>query len=205
MAWFSIDWVGAMLVAYTLGSIPSAYVAGRLLTGKDIRQEGDRNPGAGNAYRTIGAKAGIAVAIADIAKGAVAVLLARGITGSLGAEMAAGVAVVVGHSWPIFLKLRGGRGAASLVGVYVALVPIPAIPLTLVLLLLLPVIKSATVTLSLIMIPMPFLVWLTKGSYSLVAYCIGLPIMVGVRHYLSTRNLSRQEEKSAEGRALTQV
>ena len=204
MAWFSVDWVGAMLVAYTLGSIPSAYVVGRLLTGKDIRQEGDRNPGAGNAYRTIGAKAGIVVGVADIGKGAVAVLLARGITGSLGAEMAAGVLVLVGHSWPIFLRLHGGRGAASLVGVYVALVPIPAIPLTLALLLLLPIIKSATITLSLVMIPMPFLVWITKGSYSLVVYCIGLPIMVGVRHYFSTRNLSRQEEKSAEALALPQ-
>ena len=204
MFWSSFEWLGAMVIAYLIGSIPSAYMAGRVLRKKDIREEGDRNPGAGNVYRTIGPKVGLAVGAADIGKGAAAVLLARGLAGSTGAEMVAGVAAVVGHNWPIFLNLRGGRGAASTVGVIMALVPIPAIPLGLVSLVALPVLKSATLALGLFMVPMPLLAWLTGASYSLVAYSVGLLVIVGIRHYLTSRNLQRLEENQTGGQALPQ-
>ena len=204
MAWISIDSISAVVLAYLLGSIPVAYLASRLLQGKDIREQGDRNPGAGNAYRTIGPRAGIAVAVADIGKGAVAVLVARVLAGSTGVEMAAGAAVVVGHNWPIFLRLSGGRGAASTVGVLMALVPFPAVPLSAACLLLLPIVRSATIALSLIMIPLPLLAWLTDASYSVVAYTIGLPVMVGIRHYFTSRRPQLQEEDAAGGHALPQ-
>ena len=204
MAWTSIEWLAAILMAYLIGSTPSAYVAGRLMKGRDIRDEGDRNPGAGNAYRTISPKAGIAVAAVDLSKGAIAILLARGLTGSAGAEMVAGVAVVAGHNWPIYLQLRGGRGAASTVGVFMALIPIPAIPLSLAGLALLPIVKSATLALSLILIPLPSLALLTGASIPLVAYSVGLPVMVGIRHYYTSRKLRRRIEGHAEGQALPQ-
>ena len=200
----SIVWISSLVVAYLIGSIPSAYIAGRMLTGKDIREEGDRNPGAGNAFRTIGPKVGLAVGAADIGKGVIAVLFARLLTGSIGAGMAAGVVVVVGHNWSIFLQLRGGRGAASTVGVFLALAPIPAIPIGLVSLALLPFLRSATRILGLIMIPMPLLIWLTGASYSLVAYSVGLPIMVGLRHYYTARKVERLNQDQAEEKALPQ-
>ena len=200
----SIVWISSLVVAYLIGSIPSAYVAGRMLTGKDIREEGDRNPGAGNVFRTIGPKVGLAVAAADIGKGVVAVLFARLLTGSIGAGMAAGVVVVVGHNWSIFLQLRSGRGAASTVGVFLALAPIPAIPISLVCLALLPFLRSATRVIGLIMIPMPLLIWLTGASYSLVAYSVGLPIMVGIRHYYTARKLERLDEDQDGKKALPQ-
>ena len=206
----SFAWIGAMAMAYVIGSIPSAYMAGRLLKGKDIREEGDHNPGADNAYRTIGPRVGLVVGAVDIGKGAIAVLIANGLTGSTGAGMAAGVAAVVGHNWPIFLQLRGGRGAASTVGVFIALVPIPAIPVSVASLMFLPFVRSTTVVLGLIMIPMPILVWfcmaygLTGASYLLVAYSAGLPIMVGIRHYFTSRKLQVPEEDQAGGQALPQ-
>lgn len=204
MTWTSIEWVAAILLAYLIGSTPSAYVAGRLMRGRDIREEGDRNPGAGNAYRIISPTAGIAVGAVDLSKGAIAILLARGLTGSTGVEMVAGVAAVAGHNWPIYLQLRGGRGAASAVGALIVLMPMPAIPLGLVGLALLPVRKSATITLGLILIPLPFLAWLTGESISLVAYSVGLPVMVGMRHYYTSRKLQRRIESRAEGQALPQ-
>ena len=204
MVFTGIGWAVALVVAYLMGSIPTAYLVGRALKGKDIREEGDRNLGAANAYRMIGPKAGLAVGAADIGKAAIAVLVARGLTGNIGVEMAAGAAAVAGHNWPIFLQLRGGRGAASVVGVFIALVPIPAIPLTLVLLVLLPVIRSVTFVLGLIMIPMPFLVWITGASYYVVAYSVALPIMVGLRHYFSTRKLRELERDQAGGQPLPQ-
>ena len=200
----TVGWVFAVVLAYLMGSIPTAYLAGRMLKGKDIREEGDRNPGAGNAYRIIGPKAGIAVGAADIGKAAIAVLVARVVTGSMGAEMAAGVAAVAGHNWSIFLQLRGGRGAASAVGVFIALVPIPAIPLALVALLLLPIVRSATFVLGLLMIPMPLLVWITGASYYIVAYSVALPVMVGVRHYFGTRKLRSLKQDQAGGQPLPQ-
>ena len=200
----TVGWVFVVVLAYLMGSIPTAYLAGRMLKGKDIREEGDRNPGAGNAYRIIGPKAGIAVGAADIGKAAIAVLVARVVTGSMGAEMAAGVAAVAGHNWSIFLQLRGGRGAASAVGVFIALVPIPAIPLALVSLLLLPIVRSATVVLGLLMIPMPLLVWITGASYYIVAYSVALPVMVGVRHYFGTRKLRSLKQDQAGGQPLPQ-
>lgn len=204
MAWFSFDWISALIMAYLIGAIPSAYVAGRLIKGKDIREEGDRNPGAGNAYRTIGPKAGVAVGAVDIGKGAGAVLLAAELTGSTSAGMAAGVVAMVGHNWPIFLKFRGGRGAASALGVFIALVPMPAIPISLVSLALLPIVKSATIVIGLIMISTPFVALLIGAPDSMVAYCVGLPVMVGVRHYITSRTLQRLEDARAGDQALPQ-
>ena len=204
MGWSGAEWAGSLVLAYLIGSIPSAYVAGRLLKGKDIREEGDRNPGAGNAYRILGPKTGLTVGAVDIAKGAVAVLLAKVITGSTGAGMAAGMVAIAGHSWPIFSQLRGGRGAASAVGVFLALIPIPAIPLTLFAMALLPVVKNATIVLGLIMIPMALLAWITGASLAVILYSLGLPILVGLRHFLTTRKLPQREEDQAESKVIPQ-
>ena len=204
MSWISVDWIAIIVVAYLIGSIPSAYVAGRMAMGRDIREEGDRNPGAGNAYRTIGPKVGLAVGAIDVAKGAVVVLVARWVTGSVQAGMIAGVVVVAGHNWPIFAQLRGGRGAATTVGVFLALVPIPAIPIGLVSGMLLLVFRNATLAIGLIMIPMPLLVWLSGASISLVLYSVGLPVMVGLRHFFTSRKAHRLQEEQAAERALRQ-
>ena len=204
MDWVGINWIWAAVLAYLIGSIPAAYLAGRLIKGTDIREEGDRNPGADNAYRTIGPKVGLAVGAADIAKGGVAILIARALTGSVGAEMLAGTVVVIGHNWPIFLRLRGGRGAASTVGVFMTLMPIPAVPLSLVSVALLPIVKSTTVALGLIMIPMPLLAWLTGASAPLVGYSAALPAFVGLRHYWTSRKLHELQGDRSEERALPQ-
>ncbi|MCH8226554.1 MAG: glycerol-3-phosphate acyltransferase, partial [Chloroflexi bacterium] len=117
MHWAALAWPGLLLISYFIGSVPTAYLATRLLKGQDIRQLGDRNVGAANVYRSVGPGIGVAVGIIDIAKGAVAVLLVKGLVDSTGLEMTAGVAALAGHNWPVYLGLRGGRGAATAVGV----------------------------------------------------------------------------------------
>ena len=193
-----------MVLAYLLGSIPSAYLAGRMVKGKDIRNEGDHNPGAGNVYRNIGPRAGLIVAAVDIGKGSVAVLLARVILEGTGVEMAAGAAAVAGHNWPIYMKLRGGRGAATTVGVFCGLIPIPAIPMGLAAMALLPVVRSATLMLALIMIPMPLLAWVAGASYPVVAYTVALPLAVGLRHYMTSRTGQPHSQAHAKEEALPQ-
>ena len=188
MDWLNSQWAISLALAYLLGSAPFAYLAGRLIKGQDIRQHGDRNPGANNAYRIIGPRVGVLVGTLDVAKGAGAVLIANAIAGTTEAAMAAGLAVVVGHNWPIFLRLKGGRGAASAVGVFLALVPYVAMPLGVVGFIVLKTLKSTTAAVAIIMVPMALLVWLVLSEPMLAIYSVVLPVLIGLRHYQTTRN-----------------
>lgn len=114
----------AAIVGYLLGSIPFAYITARLKKGIDIKQAGSGNVGALNVYREVGPIFGLSVLAADVVKGALAVLIARWLGLSDMWICVAGFAAVVGHNWPIFLKFRGGRGAATIMGVLIPLVPI---------------------------------------------------------------------------------
>ncbi len=114
----------AVIIGYLFGSIPAAYIVTRLATGKDIRKLGGGNVGARNVFVEVGLGAGIAVGIFDVGKGAAAVAIAWWLLGAPPANLsglifvlAAGVAVVAGHMWPIYLKFTGGNGLATAIGV----------------------------------------------------------------------------------------
>ena len=109
----SLIWAGLGLLSYAIGSIPTAYVFTRFLLGQDIRQMGDFNSGAANVFRNVGAKAGLAVGAIDIIKGGLVIVLAKLLVDDTGMEMMAGGAVLVGHIFPVHLRFRGGRGAAT--------------------------------------------------------------------------------------------
>jgi len=115
-------WLG-FLVAYLLGSIPTAYIVGRLTAGVDIRQVGDGNVGAKNVYLHVGPLPGIVVGLVDIAKGALAVLCARWLGLPEIAVMMAGFIVVLAHDWMLPLRFRGGQGMAASVGTVLVLLP----------------------------------------------------------------------------------
>jgi glycerol-3-phosphate acyltransferase PlsY len=112
-----------LLVAYLLGSVPSALILSRLVADVDIREIGDANMGARNVTRTLGWKPGVAVASVDVSKGALAVLLAQAFGLDLSWRIGAGYCVVLGHDFPLFAGLRGGQGMAATLGVLLALVP----------------------------------------------------------------------------------
>src|SRR5688500_13944751 len=120
-----------LLLGYLLGSIPFAYLAGKLTRGIDLREHGSGNLGATNVYRTLGAKiAGVVLAL-DTLKGALPVLaVLRYAEGDrlLPWAIGAGIAAIVGHARPIFLLWRGGgKGVATAGGVFLALAPIPTL------------------------------------------------------------------------------
>ncbi|MEQ9094192.1 MAG: glycerol-3-phosphate 1-O-acyltransferase PlsY, partial [Miltoncostaeaceae bacterium] len=117
----------AIAAAYLLGSLPFGYLAGRA-RGVDIRTVGSRNVGATNVFRTLGKPIGIAVMAADIAKGVLAVVLARWITDDPWPLVAAGAAVV-GHVYPLWLRFRGGKGVAVGCGVAIGLMPLAVLVL----------------------------------------------------------------------------
>ena len=115
------------LIAYLLGGIPAAYVAGRLVRGIDLREHGSGNLGATNVYRVLGAKVAAPVFAFDIVKGAAAVLLLPPLTAPSGVTSWAlvyGLAAIAGHVRSPFLGWRsGGKGVATSLGVFLALTP----------------------------------------------------------------------------------
>jgi acyl phosphate:glycerol-3-phosphate acyltransferase len=118
----------AIAIAYVAGSIPFAYLAGRM-RGVDLRKHGSGNLGATNVIRVLGTKIGLVVFAFDVAKGALPVLfLPRYTTGSMAATWIAigcGAAAILGHARPVFLLFgRGGKGVATAAGVFLALAPV---------------------------------------------------------------------------------
>ena len=112
-----------LLGAYLLGSIPSAYLVVRFAAGVDIRQLGNGNMGAKNTFESLGPLPGLMVAAADIAKGTLAVIMARRCRVPEDVVLWAGACAVLGHDFPLFLRFRDGQGMATMTGVFGALFP----------------------------------------------------------------------------------
>jgi len=115
----------AIVIAYLLGSIPFSYLAGRS-SGIDLRQVGSGNLGAANAFRALGRNLGIAVLVADIGKGVLAVVIARAITDDPWPAIAAGAAMA-GHVFPVWMRFKGGKGVAVGGGAVIALMPLASV------------------------------------------------------------------------------
>jgi glycerol-3-phosphate acyltransferase PlsY len=123
-----------LLAGYLLGSIPFGYLAARWLAGIDIRQEGSGSTGATNVLRVLGKGPALVVFLLDVLKGTAAVVLARVVlggslsggeamsgTGLDGWVVAAGLAALAGHSWPVWLGWRGGKAVATGLGMLLGL------------------------------------------------------------------------------------
>ena len=122
-----------LLAGYLLGSIPSGYLAGRWLMGIDIRREGSGSTGATNVLRVVGKGPALVVFVVDVGKGALAVLLAKAVLEPLGLPLsaqavaidswvvAAGLAALAGHIWPVWLGWKGGKAVATGLGMLLGL------------------------------------------------------------------------------------
>jgi glycerol-3-phosphate acyltransferase PlsY len=115
-------WVESISIAYLLGSIPFGYLLVRLFRREDVRQQGSGNIGATNVARSGGTKLGVVTLLLDIGKALAAVLIAKHLApGVYDVQVAAAVAAVVGHVFPVWLGFRGGKGVASALGVFLVL------------------------------------------------------------------------------------
>ncbi|MDE0823104.1 MAG: glycerol-3-phosphate acyltransferase [Dehalococcoidia bacterium] len=185
-----MTWIWLGLVCYAIGSLPTAYLFTRYILGQDIRDIGDNNSGAANVFRNVGAKAGMAVGAIDIIKGSVVIVLAKVLVDDTGMEMMAGAAALAGHNFPVHLKFRGGRGAATAVGVLIASVPIVGLPIGVFCLVLLYFTHKAIYPLAVFLVAIPALTWPAGYSVSLAIYAVAMPMAVGLSHFFTTRVLN---------------
>jgi glycerol-3-phosphate acyltransferase PlsY len=113
----------AVAVAYVVGSIPFAFLLARR-RGVDLRRVGSGNVGASNVLRTSGVTNAVAAMLLDGGKGALAVLVAQRLTVGEATPIAAGIASIIGHIYPVWLRFRGGKGVATAAGVFAVLTPV---------------------------------------------------------------------------------
>ena len=126
--------VTAVVLAYLLGSIPTAVWIGKIFHGIDVREHGSGNAGATNTIRILGWKTGIPVLLLDMIKGWVAAMLPvffsladHGTALLINLQIYAGIAAVIGHIFPLFAGFRGGKGVATIFGVLLAIYPVPTL------------------------------------------------------------------------------
>ena len=171
-----------LIAAYFLGSIPTAYIVGRLRKGVDIRQVGSRNMGAMNVFYNVGFFYGLLVLLTDVGKGAAAIALARWLEVPIAAELIAGAIAVLGHSFPIWLRFRGGKGGAPLIGVFAFLMPwglAIGFPIFVLLSLLT---RFPTLSYSLALLTFPFVAWLIYNDGIYIIYSILMLLIPFIRY-----------------------
>ena len=113
----AISFILLLVGAYLLGSLPTAYLVGRWRRGIDIRQYGSGNVGASNLLRSSSKRLGILVTIVDLAKGIPLIWVAQLAGLGIVQQVAIGLAAIIGHNWPVFLRFSGGRGVLTSIGV----------------------------------------------------------------------------------------
>ncbi len=114
--------IGVVVLSYLAGSVPFAFLLARR-RGIDLRSAGSGNVGASNVFRTTGKLAGVIAAFLDVVKGAAVVMLLQRLQVDPTVRAAAGVAAVVGHIYPVWLRFNGGKGVATTCGVFAVLAP----------------------------------------------------------------------------------
>ena len=186
----------AILISYLIGSIPSGFLLTKYVMKKDVREYGSGNIGATNVARVMGLKAGVLVAVFDILKGYLGVLVGQAILGS-GASaviLLVAIAAIAGHDWSIFLGFSGGKGVATTFGVILRLYPLAFLIYALIWLLL--VITTRYVSLGSIVgsMSLPIVVYFSGFESVHVFFAVLLSLFVMYTHRANIKRLLNGEE-----------
>ncbi len=176
----------AIIIGYLLGSIPSAYIATRLVKGKDIRQLGGGNVGGLNVFREVGPWPALAAGITDVGKGAAAVAIAYWLLAVPPLfVLLAGLAAVIGHNWMVFLKFSGGKGMGSTIGALAVVMPLYGYWQGLLIffgIILVPFIitRNVAFSMSIALLALPFILWfgMHSGIGTIMAVILGLVVAI---------------------------
>jgi glycerol-3-phosphate acyltransferase PlsY len=198
----------ASLISYLVGSIPTAYIFGRVLKGIDIRKSGSGNVGATNAFRVLGKTAGITVLIIDILKGLFCVVVVgKFVTGvnlpvsDTVARIILGFICICGHNWTVFLQFKGGKGVATTLGVLIGLgIIVPGLGKALLLTVVIWIITFAifrTVSLSSVLssICFPVFAFLFKEPAEIIIMSLILSFFILLRHRSNIQRIIQGKER----------
>ena len=161
-----INFASLLVAAYLLGSVPAAYLVAKWSRGIDIRKYGSGNVGASNVVRIVSKRWAIPVIIFDLGKGALMVWAAQLLGLGIAEQVTVGLAAVVGHCWPVFLRFNGGRGAMTTIGVAFILIPWLALILLAVAFLFSPFRQLALGT-TVAMAALPLCIWLLNQPFGI--------------------------------------
>ena len=192
----------ASIAGYLIGSIPTAYVFGKIYKGIDIREHGSGNVGATNVFRVLGKGPGVVVLLIDIFKGFIVVTLAADLfhTTEIFERIILAVCVVGGHNWTVFLQFKGGKGIATsfgvLIGLTLKIAVIRPVLLWVITTWIICFLITRFVSLSSILaaIALPIVMLLTNQSFELVCLGILFCLFVVVRHRPNIKRLLSGQE-----------
>ncbi|MCK4881195.1 MAG: glycerol-3-phosphate 1-O-acyltransferase PlsY [Bacteroidales bacterium] len=197
--------IAAAILAYLLGSIPSAVWLGRAIKGVDLREHGSGNAGATNAFRVLGKPIGSAVLLLDMLKGFLAVNLtllqneiAPGSEGWMMLKIGLGLLAVVGHIFPIFAGFRGGKGVATITGVGLAIHPFAALAAMGIYLLVFLVTRISAMGSLIAVLTYPvWIIWVFQSEYLTIRiFSLVVVVLVLITHRSNILRLVQGEEKS---------
>jgi glycerol-3-phosphate acyltransferase PlsY len=174
--------VVSVIAAYLIGSVPFALLVAKSWGAADLRTVGSGNLGATNVVRASGVTAGMLVAILDVGKGAASVFLASRLSGSPTTPALAGIAAIVGHIYPVWLRFRGGKGVATACGVFAALTPMAVPPALVVFFISVWVTKYISVGSVLASISLPPIAYALGSPTSIVVAAIAAATLIVFRH-----------------------
>ncbi len=187
-----------ILIAYVLGSIPNALWVGKTFKNIDVREHGSKNTGSTNAARVLGAKLGIFTLILDILKGALPtylgiVLGANLLTRITGIDkldiIVIGMAAILGHTFSLFLKFKGGKAVATTLGVFLVLVPYAILILLVVFFVIFGLTKYVSLASIVSAVALPITVYLTTRHIPLTILGIIIGLLVIIRHKENIKRL----------------
>ena len=193
-----------LILAYLIGSFPSAVWVGKTFYNKDVREYGSGNAGATNTFRVLGKKAGIPVLLMDVFKGWFAVYLASFSVADniVESQLAFGIAAVIGHLFPIYTGFRGGKGIATLLGFMIGVEPIAAGICALIFLISFLISKYVSLSSIFASIVFPLVIVFSYGydnvNSSLFLFSIFVPILALITHQKNIERLIRGEENKAK-------
>lgn len=176
--------------AYLLGSVPTAYIAGKLIGGIDVRKHGSGSVSGSNVWASVARWAVVPVGIADILKGLIPVLIAQLAEFSVGVQGIVGLAAIAGHNWSIFLRFTGGRGITTMMGVLVLLARWELLVFVVVWLLCLAILRNTPVGALLAGVSLPFASLGFGEPLALTLCLMGMVLLMMVKRLIANWNLT---------------
>lgn len=186
-----MDSVLPVLLGYGLGSLPLGFLVASRAKGVDLRRVGSGNVGAANAYRSAGFAAALIVILVDVAKGASSVFFAARFATGAADPVAAGIAAIIGHVYPVWLRFHGGKGVATACGVFWMLAPLPTAMAATLFVVVVGVTRYVSLGSIVATMALPPLAWLTDKPVPVVIGAALAALIIVQRHLT---NLARLHE-----------